>query len=399
MLRNKFLLTLTIAISWMLVKIKFLQRIIPRKVLNKLPLGWTDEMYSTVLKSRGKKVYVDIPCQLQQPISYQPKTAVDPAYQLTEADIQFFYQNGYIGPFTIVAPEVAEGIKSHLVEMLETESTVYPYSQNAYVIEAKDRATSQDRIRSNYDTSYLAMNYRDRHLDDSQLLDLFKHPALTERCAQLLGPDLLLWRTQFFPKAPSEEGTPLHQASTYLLDNLKEPVVYPPNLNELFQLTCWIALTDATKENGCMVVVKGTNKQIAPLKISKPYDTQKSDDGSKRFGTAKIEVDLQVNSEDVMPIEMKAGQFFIFSERSLHGSLGNQTAEGRWAVNGRIVRPDTRLYTDKMLKEGHMYKVVGVKDICLDRWQTVPIRGEDRFGCNQRLKDVPAGESIEPVKV
>ncbi|NJL65813.1 MAG: hypothetical protein HC894_01205 [Microcoleus sp. SM1_3_4] len=180
MLRNKFLLTLTIAISWMLVKIKFLQRIIPRKVLNKLPLGWTDEMYSTVLKSRGKKVYVDIPCQLQQPISYQPKTAVDPAYQLTEADIQFFYQNGYIGPFTIVAPEVAEGIKSHLVEMLETESTVYPYSQNAYVIEAKDRATSQDRIRSNYDTSYLAMNYRDRHLDDSQLLDLFKHPALTE---------------------------------------------------------------------------------------------------------------------------------------------------------------------------------------------------------------------------
>jgi hypothetical protein len=40
-----------------------------------------------------------------------------------------------------------------------------------------------------------------------------------------------------------------------------------------------------------------------------------------------------------------------------------------------------------MLKEGHTYKVVGVKDICLDRWKTVLIRGEDRFGCNRSMTD------------
>ncbi len=387
MLQNKFLLLMIVAISFVLSKSKFLQRLVSDRLLMKLPLGWTDEMYWTVLKSGGRKVYVDIPCQLRQPQTYQPKTNVEDGYQLTEADIQFFYENGYLGPFTLMSSAEAESLKEHLEQMLATESTVYPYSQGAYVIEAQDRESSKNGVRSNNETSFFAMNYRDRHLDDPLLLNLFKHPALTERCAQLLGPDLLLWRTQFFPKAPDEAGTPLHQASCYLLDNMKAPVVYPPDRNELFQLTCWIALTEATKENGCMTVVRGSQQNIHPLKISRPFDTKNDTEGSKRFGTVKIEIDYPVSSEDIIPIEMEAGQFFIFSERAIHGSLSNQTDQWRWAVNGRIIKPDTRLYTKEMLSEGHSYKVVGVSEINLDNWQTVLLRGKDTFGYNQLRKD------------
>ncbi len=194
-------------------------------------------MYWTVLKSGGQRVYVDIPCQLRQPESYRPKADVEDAYRLTEADIQFFYENGYLGPFTLMSPAEAESLWKDMEQSLATESRVYPYSQGAYVIEVQDRASSQDGVRSKYETNILAMNYRDRHLEVDTLLNLFKHPALTERCAQLLGPDLLLWRTQFFPKPSGEAGTPLHQASCYLLDNMKTAVVYPPDRSELFQLT------------------------------------------------------------------------------------------------------------------------------------------------------------------
>lgn len=387
MLKNKFLLCLIVAFSFVLSKSKFLRGLLPKKLLKKLPLGWTDEMYWTVLKSRGQKVYVDIPCQLKQPQTYKPKTDVEDAYKLTEADIQFFYENGYLGPFTLMSSAEAKSLWENLQQRLEKESTVYPYSQGAYVIEAQDRTASKPGVRSNYETSLLAMNYRDRHLEDDALLNLFKHPALTERCAQLLGSDLLLWRTQFFPKAPGEAGTPFHQASCYLLDSMKAPVVYPPDRSELFQLTCWIALTEATKENGCMTVVKGSQKEIRPLKVSKPFDTKNDLKGSNRFGTAKIEIDYSLNSKDIVPIEMEAGQFFIFSERAIHGSLGNQTDRWRWAVNGRIIRPDTRLYTEEMLKEGHGYKVVGVSQIRLDNWKAISIRGQDNFGYNRSEQD------------
>lgn len=393
MLKNKFVLCFIVALSFLLVKARFLQRLLPQKLVSKLPLGWTDEMYWTVLKSRGKKVYVDIPCHLKQPEDYRPKAAVDKAYQLTEEDIRSFYENGYIGPFTLMPSDEAVALQQHLEERLTQESTVYPYSQGAYVIdaatvEAKEPKVSEQKasasgMPSNSGISYMAMNYRDRHLDESAVLNLFQHPALIERCAQLLGPDLLLWRTQFFPKEPGDKGTPFHQASAYLLDNMKAPVVYPPDRDELFQLTCWIALTPALKENGCMTVVKKTQQAIHPLKISRQFDPQSADDESKRFGTSKIEIDYPIQSEDIMPIEMEAGQFFIFSERAIHGSLNNNSDQKRWAVNGRIIRPDTQLYTPPMLASGHSYKVVGVSQICLDNWHTVLIRGEDRFGHNR----------------
>ena len=90
---------------------------------------------------------------------------------------------------------------------------------------------------------------------------------------------------------------------------------------------------------------------------------------------------------------MAAGQFFIFSERALHGSLPNTTDEWRWAVNGRLVKPDTRLYTEKMLAEGHSYKVVGVNQISLDNWRAVLLRGEDRFHRNRLLETATPNQS------
>ncbi|MGL5880073.1 MAG: hypothetical protein ACRC2V_20155, partial [Xenococcaceae cyanobacterium] len=138
MLKNKFLLCLMVAISLVLSKSKFLQQLLPQRLLKKLPLGWTDQMYWTVLKSRGQKVYVDIPCQLKQPQTYEPKAMVEDPYKLTEAQIQFFYENGYLGPFTLMSSTEAESLWQHLQQKLEQESTVYPYSQKAYVIDAQD---------------------------------------------------------------------------------------------------------------------------------------------------------------------------------------------------------------------------------------------------------------------
>ena len=387
MKRNKTLIRLKMVNSYLLVKLPWLQSLLPKKIIDKLPLGWTDEMFWQTFKSGGTSSYVDLPCQLKQPDNYQPQAKVAEQYQLTEAQIKSFYENGYIGPFTIISPEEAEVIREHLTQIQNTESSIYPYSQKAFTIEADDRDKSKSKLRSNYETSLLAMNNRDRHLDNPQLLSLFQHPALTERCAQLLGENLLLWRSQFFPKAPGEKGTPFHQESAYLFDNLKEPVVYPTNTEELFQLTCWIALTKATKENGCMTVVKRTLQQIHPLKISQAHNTNQSEDEEKRFGTTKIQVDYPIDQNQVQSIEMQAGQFFIFCERSLHGSLPNITTdEWRWAVSGRLVKPDTRLYTEKMLKEGHSYKIVGVSEIALDNWRAVLLRGEDRFRRNRLLE-------------
>ncbi|MFH9663534.1 phytanoyl-CoA dioxygenase family protein [Streptomyces sp. NPDC017248] len=57
-------------------------------------------------------------------------------------------------------------------------------------------------------------NY-DRHLDSTFLADHICRPEIVDRVRSVLGPDVLNWRTEFFPKYPGDEGTDWHQADTF----------------------------------------------------------------------------------------------------------------------------------------------------------------------------------------
>jgi hypothetical protein len=89
-------------------------------------------------------------------------------------------------------------------------------------------------------------------------------------------------------------------------------------------------------------------------------------------------------------MEVKAGQFFFFSERVIHGSLDNKTDHYRWGINGRIATTETQIYTPKMLNETHCSKDFKMKNLSLDKWRAVLLRGEDRYGYNRYSTKSPA---------
>ncbi len=399
---SKLAFRLKIAFYYFFVKFKIFQALLPNRIKKSLPTGWNNQMFWVAFKSGGDKLYFDYYVKFKESIDYKPKAIVDLEYQLTEKDIEFFYENGYIGPFDLMPSDEAEQIKEHLVKLAtKTESKIYSYSGNDFVFQDNGNQDNQNLPSNNHkqlkneneEFVYERLNTKDRHLEDNVLLNLFKHPSVTERCAQLLGQNLILWRSQFFQKSPFSAGTKWHQASTWLFDNLQQSVVQPPDCEELFELTCWIALTDATKENGCMKLVAGSHKEIYPLKL-KIEDKSKSDIEERIYGGYQADIDCQINPKDEKVIEMKAGQFFIFTERAIHGSLDNITDGWRWAVNGRISRTDTRIYTKKMLEEKHDIKTFGVKTLSLDKWKAVLIRGEDNFGYNRLLEEEVACKSL-----
>ena len=284
--QNKWLFRLKIALGYTLAKLELLHFLLPEPAKEQLPSGWNSHMFWTAFKSGGRRIYADYYCQLKEPESYQPKVAVDGEYQLSEADIRFFYDNGYLGPFTLISPESANSLQAHFAEMLAAgESPVYPYSQGGFEIESQNKDKDSDALKDHK----RIINTRDRYLDNSRLLDLFKNPGITERCAQLLGSDLMLWRTQFFAKQPGNPGTPLHQATTYLSDDLKESAVYPPDVEELFQVTAWVALTDATKENGCMKILPGSHKHLYPILLPN-LEAGNTEDSRKRLMKSALKI-------------------------------------------------------------------------------------------------------------
>ena len=85
---------------------------------------------------------------------------------------------------------------------------------------------------------------------DELFKELARHPKILDVVHSLLGPDLKIYVDQTLCK-PARVGSakPPHQDSAYWVN------IDPPNL-----VICWIALDDATEDNGCMRFISGSHK-------------------------------------------------------------------------------------------------------------------------------------------
>ena len=78
---------------------------------------------------------------------------------------------------------------------------------------------------------------------------LSAHPAVLGLCADLIGPDVrLYWDQAVYKKTEKPRRVPWHQDNGY---TYVEPQEY---------LTVWLALTDATLDNGCPEVAPGCHR-------------------------------------------------------------------------------------------------------------------------------------------
>ncbi len=76
------------------------------------------------------------------------------------------------------------------------------------------------------------------------------HPVFVDLCHDLIGPNVRLYHDQAVYKKPDKPRRfPWHQDNGY---TFVTPQQY---------LTCWVALTDATTDNGCPHVVRGLHRE------------------------------------------------------------------------------------------------------------------------------------------
>ena len=378
----------TVPLLWRygLSRLTPLHRVLPDELVEELPLSWNFKMLATHLLSGRKRIYGDVYCRLKPQTSYEPKAEVAPEFRMSESELKFFWQNGFSGPHTLCTPEEMASQADALWKIGIEPSSVYPkdsYGSMAWI-------GGSERSSVNSSVAGFIINSRDKHLQSPQLLEMITRPPVRERVAQLLGPDLLLWRSQYFPKMPGMAGTGWHQASVYL-ETMRRATLAPRTLDEMFQVTVWIAVTDSTLENGCLRFMPGTHKEIMPLR-AELYDPAKHKDNNKdHFGTYLLHLEADTSEAKAVSMPLKAGQFVIFSERVIHGALDNKTQQRRLGIAARYITPDTRVYNRYEFETtGHDIGYLGVFGLPLDRWRAVLARGRDSSGVN--------GERVIPLE-
>jgi ectoine hydroxylase-related dioxygenase (phytanoyl-CoA dioxygenase family) len=248
---------------------------------------------------------------LEQPARQTSSSSLVNSHELTREEINRFHEEGYLGPYTAVTPEVMADIRNHI----DT------------VVLQKDGPSPKSRFQS-------------RHMDSRVVYDLASHPAIIDRMRSLYGNDLVLWATNFFCKEPGGSEIPWHQDLNY----------WP--LEPLINLSAWIAIDDVKIDNSCV--------QILPRSHKKSIPHIASTDG---MAFSEMADSHYFKTDNLVNMELKPGEFFLFNEKTLHHSEPNRSQRRRMGMSVRITLPIVKIEDDlPPLHPGHASIVVSGRD-------------------------------------
>jgi phytanoyl-CoA hydroxylase len=126
----------------------------------------------------------------------------------------------------------------------------------------------------------------------------------------LLGTRASVFQSMFILKNPGAWGQPWHQ-DAYYFDFDTHP-----------QIGLWLAISEATMENGCLSVLPGSHK--FPIQEHGPDKREKSN-----YGYREVDVD---GEHKALPVLMQPGDLLIFHSHLLHKSVDNLGVARREAM-------------------------------------------------------------------
>ncbi len=218
-----------------------------------------------------------------------------PVRLLSPLELERFQREGLLNDFQLYPAERTGPLRAALQDVLSLPSSA-PCHQ---VFPPKDRLVF------------------DRHLDRRLIYELCTLPQIIRPIKQILGDDVMLFKSQFFEKPPHGLEIPWHQESYFW--GVKQGWV-----------TMWLAVDEATPENGALRVIIGSHthtREHFPVPPNSNY--------WNTFTRAAIPAD----SDRVVDCSMPAGHFMLFDDL-LHNSPSNPTALPRLSFTARYARPD-----------------------------------------------------------
>lgn len=295
-----------------------------------------------------------------------------------------FHTNGYAGPFTLYQPDEMKAIwKRQRLLLLDRSKAIY--QDGAAVSGATNIA-----------------NY-DRHLDNDFLAEHICRPEIVDRLASVLGPNVLCWRTEFFPKYPGDEGTDWHQADTFANASGTPQILWPGDDEFGGTITVWTAFTEANEDTACLQFIPGTHQTMFYDETKRMhYDPNKINsmekDGVRRgfFGydyrQLQIDPNWKPDESKAVSMVMRPGQFIMFWSTLMHASHphSGKTEEMRMGFAARYVPTSVRIYPDTDAIEEYGGRV------SLANYGVVLVCGRDEFGHNRIATQTTRGRLFAP---
>ncbi len=156
---------------------------------------------------------------------------------------------------------------------------------------------------------------------------LMRHPRILDVVECLIGPEIYSSPVQQMRMKPPERS---------LSDELKDHsnvgattwhqdiVALLPEADETEQLTVWVAITEATVENGCLVSVPGSHREGPKAHCSQ-----------LAIASEPQVPDKLMEGREAVPLPVKRGGVVLFHKMNVHRALSNRSQALRWSLDLR----------------------------------------------------------------
>ena len=240
--------------------------------------------------------------------------------RLSDEQVRFFHDNGYLSGVRVLSDDQVEQLRGELQELFDPDRPGNELFHEYHSNESPDpsrvlfHALGAWRIKPGFH-------------------DLLWHPAFTVPASQLLDGSVRFWHDQLFCK-PARHGGVVAWHQDYSYWTRTKPMAH---------LTCWVALDDATRDNGCLQYVPGSHRwELLPITgLAGDMDaiqTVLSDEQKRQFKPVAV--------------ELKKGYASFHHPLMVHGSYANSTDRPRRATVINVFRDGTRSASDAPLLKG-----------------------------------------------
>jgi phytanoyl-CoA hydroxylase len=252
---------------------------------------------------------------------------------ITSTDVQKFVNDGYL-----VVPSLVD---LHDVELVRADC---------------ERFAAGEYPVSNQpdDGRILAVHFP--HWVSEVAQAMMVHPGVVEVVSQIAGAHLAHWdgavkamQSMLFLKPPGLQGQAWHQDERFI-----------PTRDRTL-LGAWIALDDATVENGCLWVIPGSHRQGVLHQTKDHGRPDEFDPTDEAFG---------FDDSGAVPVEVSTGDVVFFNGYLLHRSLKNRSKGTR------------RSLVNHYMSSASLLPWMIRKDLNVataDMRRVVPVHGEDPY--------------------
>ena len=167
------------------------------------------------------------------------------------------------------------------------------------------------------------------HLSPSVFHRVLRNPRILEIVEDLIGPEIYSNAVQHIRIKPPQRTVPdaIHNPLIAATGWHQDLGVIDAEADQSEVISVWVAVTEATVENGCLVVIPGSHRAgLAPH----------CPEGEKHGNHHPVTIPKEFrNDSGARALPMRAGSAVFFQKTLMHSALPNESDTVRWSFDLR----------------------------------------------------------------